>query len=296
MMTREVAWRVFASEYNSSTLEIKGEGEKAPSYVVTPLGAMVNRIFIVGLITDLQNNGTEQEPYWRALLSDGMSKYYIYAGKYNPEATVVLAKLEPPAYVAVVGKSRTYSPEEGKFFVSIRPEKIVAVEESVKDNWVLDAARSTLGRIDCMEEAIQMESPTVDALVKLGYNHALADGVVRALAHYGQVDLNRYRGMVLEAVEQLLPDRAGELTILTDTPTSGPEEIEDEEEDDGDKEELVLKLIDKLDTNKKGAPLADLTKEAAKAGIGEVELEEINNSLLDKGLIYEPTIGKMKRI
>jgi RPA family protein len=295
MITREVAWRVFALEYNSSTLEIKGEGEKAPSYVITPLGAMVNRIFIVGLITDLQNNGTEQEPYWRALLSDGMSKYYIYAGKYNPEATQVLSKLEPPAYVAVVGKSRTYSPEEGKFFVSIRPEKIVAVEESVKDNWVLDAARSTLERIECMEEALQMESPTIEALVNLGYNHALADGVVRALAHYGQVDLNRYRGMVLEAVEQLLPDRAGELTILTDAPSSGPEEIE-YEEDDGDKEELVLKLIDKLDTNKKGAPLVDLIKEAAKAGIGEVELEEINNSLLDKGLIYEPTIGKMKRI
>ncbi|NLT38689.1 MAG: glycerol dehydrogenase [Methanomassiliicoccus sp.] len=295
MITREVAWRVFALEYNSSTLEIKGEGEKAPSYVITPLGAMVNRIFIVGLITDLQNNGTEQEPYWRALLSDGMSKYYIYAGKYNPEATLVLSKLEPPAYVAVVGKSRTYSPEEGKFFVSIRPEKIVAVEESVKDNWVLDAARSTLERIECVEEALQMESPTIEALVNLGYSHALADGVVRALAHYGQVDLNRYRGMVLEAVEQLLPDRAGELTILTDAPSSGPEEIE-YEEDDGDKEELVLKLIDKLDTNKKGAPLADLIKEAAKAGIGEVELEEINNSLLDKGLIYEPTIGKMKRI
>jgi hypothetical protein len=101
--------------------------------------------------------------------------------------------------------------------------------------------------------------------------------------------------MVLEAVEQLLPDRAGELTILTDAPSSSPEEIE-LEEDDGDKEELVLKLIDMLDTNKKGAPLADLIKEAAKAGIGEVELEEINNSLLDKGLIYEPTIGKMKRI
>jgi len=140
-----------------------------------------------------------------------------------------------------------------------------------------------------------MESPTIDALVNLGYNRALADGVVRALAHYGQVDLNRYRGMVLEAVEQLLPDRAGELTILTDAPASGPEEIEFEE-DDGDKEELILKLIDKLDTNKKGAPLADLIKEAAKAGIGEAELEEINNSLLDKGLIYEPTIGKMKRI
>lgn len=295
MKTREVAWRVFASEYNASTLEIKGEGEKAPSYVVTPLGAMVNRMFIVSLLTDMQNLGTEQEPYWRALLSDGMNKYYLFAGKYNPEATVVLSKLQPPAYVAVVGKSRTYSPEEGKIFVSVRPEKIVTVDEGVRDNWVLETARSTLKRIDCVEEALQMENPTVEDLVKLGYNHTLADGVVRALPHYKDVDLNRYRGMVLEALEQLLPERSGDLPIPADAPSTGPEEIEDEQEDE-DKEEVVLKLIDKLDKNKKGAPLADLVKEAAKAGIGEPELEEINNSLLDKGLIYEPTIGKMKRI
>ncbi|MDW5563781.1 MAG: glycerol dehydrogenase [Methanomassiliicoccus sp.] len=295
MKTREVAWRVFASEYNASTLEIKGEGEKAPSYVVTPLGAMVNRVFIVGLLTDLQNLGTEGEPYWRALLSDGMNKYYLFAGKYNPEATLMLSKLQPPAYVAVVGKTRTYSPEEGKIFVSIRPEKIIQVDDDIKDNWVLEAARSTLKRIDCMEEAMQMESPTADELVKLGYSPALAEGVVRALPHYKDVELNRYRGMVLEALEQLLPERSGQLPIPADMPSAGPEEIEDEG-DDGDKEELVLKLIDRLDTNKKGAPLADLIREAAKSGIGEAELEEINNSLLDKGLIYEPTIGKMKRI
>jgi RPA family protein len=295
MKTREVAWRVFASEYNASTLEIKGEGEKAPSYVVTPLGAMVNRVFIVGLLTDLQNLGTEAEPYWRALLSDGMNKFYLFAGKYNPEATVVLSKLQPPAYVAVVGKTRTYSPEEGKIFVSVRPEKIIRVDESIKDNWVLEAARSTLRRIDCMEEAMQMESPTTEELTRLGYPQALAEGVVRALPHYKEVDLNRYRGMVLEGLEQLLPERSGELRMPTDMPSAGPEEIDDET-DEGDKEEVVLKLIDKLDTNKKGAPLADLIREAGKAGIGEVELEEINNSLLDKGLIYEPTIGKMKRI
>jgi DNA replicative helicase MCM subunit Mcm2 (Cdc46/Mcm family) len=109
------------------------------------------------------------------------------------------------------------------------------------------------------------------------------------------VELNRYRGMVLEALEQLLPERTGELQMPVDIPSAGPEEIEDET-DEGDKEELVLKLIDRLDTNKKGAPLADLIREAGKVGIGEAELEEINNSLLDKGLIYEPTIGKMKRI
>jgi RPA family protein len=266
MKTREVAWRLFASEYNASTLEIKGEGEKAPSYVVTPLGAMVNRLFIVGLLTDMQNLGTDAEPYWRALLSDGMNKFYLYAGKYNPEATVVLSKLQPPVYVAVVGKTRTYSPEEGKIIVSVRPEKIVTVDESVRDYWMLEAARSTLRRIECVEEAMQMESPKAEDLV----------------------------GMVLEALEQLLPERSGEVPIPADSPSLGPEEIEDDQ--DEDKEDVVLKLIDKLDKNKKGAPLAELTKEAANAGIGESELEEINNSLLDKGLIYEPTIGKMKRI
>ncbi|MBI0584461.1 MAG: glycerol dehydrogenase [Methanomassiliicoccus sp.] len=295
MKMREVAWRIFALEYNASTMEIKGEGEKAPSYVISPLGAMVNRVFIVGLLTDLQNLGTEAEPYWRAMVSDGMGKFYLYAGKYSPEATLTLSKLQPPAYIAVVGKSRTYVPEEGKLIVSIRPESIVSVEENIKDNWMLEAARSTLHRIDCMEEAMQMEAPTAEDLVKLGYPASLAEGVVLALPHYKGAELNQYRGMVIEALEQLLPERTAALPIPADTPTFGPEEIE--YEDDGeDKEELVLKLIDKLDTNKKGAPLADLIREAAKAGIGEPELEEINNSLLDKGLIYEPTIGKMKRI
>ena len=58
----------------------------------------------------------------------------------------------------------------------------------------------------------------------------------------------------------------------------------------------MLKLIDALDVNKKGAPLTELAREAAKSKISEAELEEITNSLLDKGLVYEPTIGKMKRI
>ncbi|HOK28263.1 MAG TPA: glycerol dehydrogenase, partial [Methanomassiliicoccaceae archaeon] len=112
-------------------------------------------------------------------------------------------------------------------------------------------------------------------------------------------DVNRFRGTVLEALEQLLPDRAFDLPLPQDLPS--PEEIYDsdidgEDIDDGEKEEIVLKLIEKLDVNKKGAPLSELIKESAKLGIEEDELEEINNSLLDKGLIYEPTIGRMKRI
>ncbi len=108
---REVAWRVFAAEYSASTRELKkGEGEKIPTYVVSPLGAMINRMYIVGILTDLQNIGTESEPLWRGLISDSTDKFYVYAGKYAPEATLALSKIEPPAFVAVIGKSRNVLP------------------------------------------------------------------------------------------------------------------------------------------------------------------------------------------
>ena len=54
-MKREPAWRIFAGEYNDSTVEIKGSGEKTPSYVVTPLGCKVNRLFAIGVLTDVEN-------------------------------------------------------------------------------------------------------------------------------------------------------------------------------------------------------------------------------------------------
>ena len=47
MMVRELAWRVFAAEFASSRLEIKGEGDKAPSHLITPLGGLA---FIIGWI------------------------------------------------------------------------------------------------------------------------------------------------------------------------------------------------------------------------------------------------------
>jgi DNA replicative helicase MCM subunit Mcm2 (Cdc46/Mcm family) len=75
-----------------------------------------------------------------------------------------------------------------------------------------------------------------------------------------------------------------------------PEEIEEEEKEDIDKEEKVLGIIDKLDKKGKGAPWDEIVEETGKSGIDKSELEELTNSLLDKGLIYEPVLGKMKRI
>ena len=296
-MSREVAWRIFAGEFNASSLEIKGEGDRSPSYVVTPLGAMVNRMFVVGVLTDSENIGTDDEPLWRGRISDPTGIFYISAGQYQPEAAMAISKIDPPAFVAVVGKARTYSPEEGTLYLSIRPENIRVVDEAIRDYWVLDTCRQTLKRIDALADALEMESPSVDELVNLGHDPNLSEGVIKNLGHYMGLNLESYREMVIDALKYLLPEYEMEMEIPTDV--SGPEEIElDEEIEDEEfnKEDIILRIIDRLDSSGKGAPWDEIVDEAGKEGIDRTELEELTNSLLDKGLIYEPVLGKMKRI
>ncbi|OPY34091.1 MAG: hypothetical protein A4E32_00360 [Methanomassiliicoccales archaeon PtaU1.Bin124] len=294
MMVRELAWRVFAAEFASSKLEIKGEGDKAPSHLITPLGAQVNRLLAVGVLTDIDNIGTEEEPLWRARIQDPTGTFYLSSGQYQPEATAALSKIAPPRFVAVVGKVRTYIPEEGTMYVSIRPEKVQVVDASMRDYWVLETCRSTLRRIEAMEEAAKMEAPSEEALVKLGYPLPLAQGVVKAKGHYGEVDLQRYRNMVIDALKFLLPEQAGPETPME--VSDMPDEIEDEPEESLDKEKVVLELVEKLDKTGKGAQWDEIVSGAAKAGIERDELDEITSSLLDKGLVYEPVLGKMKII
>lgn len=291
MISREVAWRAFAAEYNASTLEVKGEGERAPSYVITPLGAMINRLFVVGVLTDIENTGTEEEPFWKARITDPTGTFFISASQYQPEAAIALARIKPPEFIAVVGKSRTYSPEEGTLYVSIRPEKVTVVDEKIRDYWILETCKSTLKRISAAEEARQMESPSVESLMKLGFSRVLSEGVVRSVAHYQTVDFEKYRAVVIDALKYLLPEYQ---TEIPEIPVESPEEIDEEENIDN--EEKVLAIIDRLDKKGKGAPWDEIVEEAKKEGIEKNELEEITNSLLDKGLIYEPILGKMKRI
>ena len=301
MKNREVAWRVFAGEFTSSRVEIKGEGEKMPSYVVSPLGAMMNRVFVVGVLTDIENIGST-EPFWRARISDPTGTFYLSSGQYQPEATMALGKIQPPKFVAVVGKIRTYSPEEGTMYVSIRPEKVTVVDIGLRDYWVMETCKATLRRISAMEEAKKMSTPSVDELVKLGYGQALAEGVVKSMETYGEVDLAYYRRMVVDALKFLMPDNQHGVD-LPDMDSEAPEEIDDEVVTDPeaqrtqeDKEKVVLALVEQLDKGGKGAPWDDIVAEAKKSGIEREELDEISNSLLDKGLVYEPVLGKMKVI
>jgi len=152
--TREVARRVFAREFNDASYTFKeSDDERAPVYVLLPTGERANRVFLVGTLTETEDVGEDSE-YWQGRVVDpNGDTFFMYAGQYQPDAASMLRELEPPAYVAVVGKPRTYETDEGEVNVSVRPESISRVDEATRDRWVVETAERTLDRIQAFEDA-----------------------------------------------------------------------------------------------------------------------------------------------
>jgi len=150
--TREVARRVFAREFNDATYSFKeSDDDRAPLYVLLPTGERANRIFVVGTLTETEDVGEDSE-YWQGRIVDpNGDTFFVYAGQYQPDAAAMLRELEPPAYVSVVGKPRTYETDEGDVNVSVRPESITSVDETTRDRWVVETAERTLDRIKRFE-------------------------------------------------------------------------------------------------------------------------------------------------
>ncbi|OGS40731.1 MAG: hypothetical protein A3K77_04430 [Euryarchaeota archaeon RBG_13_31_8] len=314
-MKRETAWRVFAGEFNDSTVEIKGQGDMSPSYVVTPLGAKVNRLFIIGVLTDVEKISEEGE-LLRAHISDPTGVFTLYSGQYQKDATDALGKIEVPAFVAVIGKARTYKPEEGIVYVSIRPEKIMEVSAETRDRWIFETSKNTKDRIEAILEAMKMEQSNTQELKKLGYSTELSEGIVEALKNYSNIDINKYLRLIHESLQYLRP-RKETLPDLEEKPKKNTslekeESVEEEEkkeeetvetkvkEKDEKKtdnfeetEKIVLEIIKKVE-GEDGAAWDLITEKCEKAGLDNDTIEEVLNSLMDKGLIYEPILGTIK--
>lgn len=290
---REVAHRLFAAEYNASRVEIKGTDERAPSYLVSPLGAKVNRVFFCGVLTEVENKAQEGE-MWRARVSDPTGVFTVYAGQYQPEAAAILSGLSPPQYVAVVGKCRTYEPEPGNVFVSVRPETVTVVDEDVRNQWVFDTARHTWARAQAMRQAAALSQPTLAELHQLGLTPLMAAGVQLARERYGgDVDVEFFERQVRDALSFLLEDGKGLGAPATPRPmvaakpkTRGPgEEVE----------QRVLGYVESMAAgDEKGAQWDLIVAQGEKDRLTEEQIEEALNSLMDKGLVYEPILGRLK--
>lgn len=151
--SREVARRVFAREFNDATYTFKESNEeRAPVYALLPTGERANRVFVVGTLTETEDVGSESE-YWQGRVIDPTGTFFVYAGQYQPEAAGVLRETEPPSYVAIVGKPRTYETDDGTVNVSLRPESISIIDAGTRDRWVAETAMRTIERVETIADA-----------------------------------------------------------------------------------------------------------------------------------------------
>ncbi len=285
---REVAMRIFAAEYRHSTKKYSDGGERSPSYVISPMGARINRLFVAGTLTEVSNTGSDDDPVWKAKIVDGTGVFFISAGKYQPQAAAALSKIEPPQFVAVVGKSRIYSPDDTAHYLSIRPEAIRVIDRQERDMWVLQAARDLKRRIEAFQELGNMETPDSKELISLGYPEHVAEGIVLAYDYYGEPDMVTYRTLLLRALRSVLPgyEQDGELEVY---------EEENEEEVDEDMQRTFLDMVEEFDVDDRGAEVAKVYDAGKKRGLSREDMENMLHYLLDVGSVYEPQLGRIKR-
>ncbi|MCZ7357104.1 MAG: hypothetical protein O8C66_05495 [Candidatus Methanoperedens sp.] len=321
ILDREVAWRIFAWEFNRSNLHMSEGDERAPNYIITPTGVKCNRLFIIGVVTEVENIGQDNS-LWKARIADPTGVFTAYAGQYQPEAAIFLSELNVPAYVAVVGKARKYEPEDGSVYTSVRPEEINIADENQRDRWVIDTAERTLERVGLIKEAMNSKlsgNELKEFLMKKGNSPVVADGISRAIEHYKNLDriIEELRTAVIQAIkavsnennqeDQVAEKNPGEKEKIGEIPeriidlkgieyienkaTPEPERIEKPPEP----KEIIAAIIDKLDTGK-GANYSQVVEKAMEAGIGGEIVESGIKELMEEGRCYEPKIGVLRKV
>ncbi|PSQ00879.1 DNA-binding protein [Halobacteriales archaeon QS_5_70_17] len=191
--TREVARRVFATEFNDATYTFKeSDEERAPVYALLPTGERANRVFVVGTLTETEDVGSDSE-YWQGRVVDPTGTFFAYAGQYQPDAASMLRETEPPQYVSVVGKPRTFETDDGDVNVSVRPESITVVDADTRDRWVVETATRTLERVAAFDD-----------------EEAGGEYAAMARERYPDLDVEDYRRAALSALEELDEEETAE--------------------------------------------------------------------------------------
>ncbi|MFY4814227.1 hypothetical protein ACOJIV_16220 [Haloarcula sp. AONF1] len=225
---REVAHRLFAAEFDDADFSYsESDEERAPNYVVTPTGARVNRLFLVGVLTELEQ---VNDDVLRARVVDPTGPFVIYAGQYQPDELAFLEAADPPMFVAVTGKARTFQPDDSdRVFTSVRPESISEVDADTRDRWVVQAAEQTVSRAGQIASAKQTGLAGDDlrqTLVDQGVDESAAAGITLALDHYGTTGdyLDALRTTALDAARVVAgdTDEAEGLSLSPDDGTDDP--------------------------------------------------------------------------
>jgi len=302
---RQPAWHMLASEFSDSTLHQQGSGEFDPLFVITKLGAKVNRLVVAGLLERLEPRETSNgATLWQGQLRDPSGLHYFSVGDYAPEAmrelTVQLAsRIDDGETVMLImtAKARYFQNDEGAVYTSLRPEEAAVITRSNYRNWLVKAAEGLLERMDAHDKSSSLEK-NLQSLASAGIPENLREGILLANEHYGEIDLETYRLNIMQTLdiaEDKMPTATAPKTPTPQTSLDVADESSAADNAGGgtDLKQVMLDLISRLDQGE-GVDFDTLLSNAAARGHDRDAAESSLDDLSEEGTVHEPRFGWFK--
>lgn len=299
---------MLASEFSDSTLNQQGSGEFDPMFIITKLGAKVNRVIVAGMLERLDPRETSNgSTLWQGQLRDPSGLHFFSVGDYAPESmrelTIQLSsRIEDGESIMLLmtAKARYFQNEEGAVYTSLRPEEAAIVTREVYRNWLVSACKGMLERMDMQEKAISLEK-TTNALAAAGVPENMREGLLLAGEHYGEIDTEPYRLNIMNALD-IAEDKVPSFTPNNPSKSQASLEVDEQEstqeeapesDDQVDLNQVLLDLISRLDQGE-GVDFDTLLSNAAARGHDRDASEAALDDLTEDGSVHEPRFGWFK--
>ena len=306
---RQSAVRIFAQEYSDANLPLEGVGEYAPSFIITKLGAKVNRALFGGVIDRFERREGDNGPTYSGHLRDatgGVHRFQIapFQPELHADAEELLARFESGDrfLMMMVGRARWFESDDGGIFTSFRAEEFTTVERNVYVNWLVETSAATLRRLDAYSLSLDSENNN-ESLKSAGVPSDLIEGMILAKDHYSSFDPENYKVGVLQSLSMALSSNTEieQMISLSEEKISN-QDFKDENQVDsasvsnesipsGDVDDVILNTI-KNYSNPDGTPYDTLVLACVEAGFSRESSEDAIEDLRDiKCEIIEPRFG-----
>ncbi len=315
MTGREPAWRVLAQEFSASVEEEKGVGERAASYLLSPLGARMNRVLLAGVLSSAEPVGRDPEnPLYRARIQDPTGMVPVTAGGFQPRAMAALREITSPTPAIVVGKVNLFRGRDGTSYASVRAETVRPASPDEVRGHLADAVEQTAERVRLVR-ALRTEPPASDSPV-LGFPVGWVRSAREARRRYPTVDLATF----LPPLQATLRTVSGEAPLPAPTSPSAPSPPAERPRGESSpsaritrsppppapsapsaseraEESAFLDVIDQLaERSADGyAEINEVVRAAARSGVTSQRAEELLSRLEESGAVEEPIVGKLRR-
>jgi RPA family protein len=195
----EGAARVFAGEFNRSTLTVQKAGSQGSTFVVTPGGAWCRLMFVCGALTEVTDHGD----MLHCRISDPTGTFDVVIRGFGTELFTMAKKIPVPSFLAVVGIAQMHQ-RNGVYTLSVRPESIQIVDRTVRDLWIVRTADLTLRRLEDLANALDKRSENPEMQVVTGH-YAITQEHLRDLVLMAESALSTVRTSVPPAQQQVNP-------------------------------------------------------------------------------------------